>query len=298
MLSAVAPPVAGALAAAGVLVGLLAVARLGAGAVAGERRRRVVRRLHAATTAVDGVTAAGVIGGGLAAGPIAGVLAGLPPAVRPVAVAASLGAVVGVALDAPALGLAGLLTALGLAVVRVGLGRRRGAGRPLAEVADLLAARLGAGAAPAEAVAAVAGVADDGGWRTVLDALGRGEPLQGSVDAWASARGPDAALLADAWAVAGETGASASAALARAAATLRERDALGREIDALCTQARLSARVLTVVPVGFAALVAALDGRVARFALATTPGRLCLLTGLLLDRAGAAWMRRSVEQVR
>lgn len=192
---------------------------------------------------------------------------------------------------------AALLALTGAALVR----RWRGAdpsSRGIADDAELLASALRAGAAPRTAVAALV----DGGdprWAGVVAALEAGLPLRTAVDAWAGDHeDPGALLLADAWAVAGSTGASAAAALTRVGATLRERATLEREITALTAQALLSARVLTIVPVGFAVLVAAVDHRVADFLLTSRAGHVCVLTGVLLDRLGARWMRHLVEAAR
>src|SRR5699024_11167835 len=156
------------------------------------------------------------------------------------------------------------------------LRRRRGgtrSTRSTADDAELLASGLRAGAGPRSAIETLV----DGGdprWAAVGEALDAGEPLHRTLDAWARSHDdPGAGLLADAWAVAGTTGASAAAALDRVGATLRERVNLEREITALTAQALLSARVLTVVPVGFAVLVATVDHRVAGFLVTTGAGR-------------------------
>jgi tight adherence protein B len=74
------------------------------------------------------------------------------------------------------------------------------------------------------------------------------------------------------------------------AATLRERLDLADERRSLASQARLSALVLAVAPVGFAVLLGAVDGSTADFLLGTPPGWLCLGLGLALDAGGAWWM--------
>jgi len=60
-------------------------------------------------------------------------------------------------------------------------------------------------------------------------------------------------------------------------------------------QARLSARVLTLLPVAFAGWGIATDSRVrAAYAMSPLPGA-CTACGLLLDLAGWWWMRRLVR---
>jgi tight adherence protein B len=84
-------------------------------------------------------------------------------------------------------------------------------------------------------------------------------------------------------------------ALERAADVLRERRAWRHERRAQSAQARLSARVLTLLPVAFAAWGIATDGRLrAAYAVSPLPG-VCTACGLLLDVAGWWWMRRLVR---
>lgn len=176
--------------------------------------------------------------------------------------------------------------------------RRRVEPRGPADDAEQLASRLASGADPRAAIALLA--ADDGpAGAPVRRAIDAGAPLQECVDRWASVEGgADRILLADAWAVAGTTGAGIAPALLRAGDTLRERRALELEITALTAQARLSARVLTIVPVGFAIFVALLDDRVAAFLLTTAAGHVSIVIGLLLAWCGSRWMRHLVEAAR
>lgn len=170
--------------------------------------------------------------------------------------------------------------------------------RSPADDAELLASRLASGADPRAAMALLA--TDDGpAGVPVIEAVEAGAPLQDCVDRWAEAVGTDhRGLLADAWAVAGTTGAGIAPALLRAGDTLRERRALDLEITALTAQARLSARVLTIVPIGFALFVALLDHRVAAFLFTTVAGHASIVVGLLLAWCGSRWMRHLVEAAR
>ena len=117
--------------------------------------------------------------------------------------------------------------------------------------------------------------------------------LVASLDRWAAERPlPGVRLTAAAIALAAEVGGSGARALDGLALTLRQRQAVAGEVRALATQARLSALVLTVAPIAFAALAAASDPRTAAVLLRSTAGQLCLGLGLALDAAGAAWMAR------
>ncbi len=91
-----------------------------------------------------------------------------------------------------------------------------------------------------------------------------------------------------------DAGGPGSAALDRAADTIRERDAIRSERIAHAAQARLSAQILSFLPLAFTGWTTMTDDRVARFLLATPLGAACLATGIALDLAGWRWMHRLV----
>lgn len=101
---------------------------------------------------------------------------------------------------------------------------------------------------------------------------------------------PSERLAAAALALAVDTGGSPARAVDGVAATLRSRLAVGDELRALSSQARLSAVVVAVAPLVFAA-VAFADGRTAAF-FRTGAGAAVLVAGISLDVAGALWMHR------
>ncbi len=74
----------------------------------------------------------------------------------------------------------------------------------------------------------------------------------------------------------------------------RDRD-FERELAALAAPARLSARLIAVLPVAFLALSAAIDPGVLGALGAWPNGVLCTAAGLALDAIGFAWMHRTVE---
>jgi tight adherence protein B len=172
--------------------------------------------------------------------------------------------------------------------------RRRRAQLPGA--LDRLAGALRGGASvPAALVTAGAEVASPLG--PELAALGReadgGRPIVDVLDAWATRR-DDAGtrLVATALVLATTVGAAPARAADGVAATLRERVDLADERRALGAQARMSAVVLSVAPIGFAALLGATDAAAARFLFDGPVGWACLAVGLSLDAAGAYWMAR------
>ncbi len=173
--------------------------------------------------------------------------------------------------------------------------RTRAFEQNLIEVTEGLASRLSVGATLRQAVEQVSvgsgPVATE--LRSVAAAQQRGAPVGPAFDAWAvSCRHGGARLLADAIALAGSSGGSQARALRGVVGTLRDRQSLGREVAALGTQARSSAAVLVVTPIGFATLAAVFDPRVGAVLLRTPLGWGCVSVGLALDVAGACWMHR------
>ncbi len=90
-----------------------------------------------------------------------------------------------------------------------------------------------------------------------------------------------------------EVGGSAAAAIDRVGATLRQRAADQAERRVHAAQARLSAHVMTAVPLSMLGLLLATDHDV-RTVMATPVGATCLIAGLTLNGGGWWWMRRIV----
>lgn len=87
-------------------------------------------------------------------------------------------------------------------------------------------------------------------------------------------------------------GGAVPAALDRAASAVRERRAAVAERQTQSAQARISALVLSALPVGFAVWGLQGDRRTATFLLHRPAGQLCLGVGLVLNGAGWLWMHR------
>ncbi len=119
------------------------------------------------------------------------------------------------------------------------------------------------------------------------------------VDDWV-ARGPGGprVLAGTALALSAELGGAQARCLDSAAASLRERASLEREVRALSSQARASAGVMVAAPLGFAFLSAATNPRMAQILVSTPLGWACVVGGLLLDGAGAGWMARLARRIR
>jgi tight adherence protein B len=132
--------------------------------------------------------------------------------------------------------------------------------------------------------------------RAIAEAVRHGMPLGAALDSWAG--GPTASREVTLAAAALALGAAAGGPVARAldgvAATLRERRQLQAEVRALATQARASAWLLALAPVGFAGLMSTVAPDAVAFLVTTPVGLLCLGAGLTLDVIGAVWMARVV----
>jgi len=101
----------------------------------------------------------------------------------------------------------------------------------------------------------------------------------------------DIALAAHVLRLCATQGGTVSESLDRAAATLRDREAVGNERVAQSAQARLSARVLTILPIAFGGWTLLTTPAVQHFFL-TPIGLGCLLLGLGLNAGGWLLMRR------
>ena len=168
--------------------------------------------------------------------------------------------------------------------------------RELPVLLEAVAARLRAGASVAQAVVATAPAVSrsgfDGHWRRVVDdtpTIG----VEAALARWAEAADavPSVRLAAGALTLAVATGGSAARAVDGVASTLRARLALSEEVRALSAQARSSATVIALAPVGFGVIAGLGDRRIVEF-FASPLGAVLLVIGLGLDAAGAWWMHR------
>jgi len=108
---------------------------------------------------------------------------------------------------------------------------------------------------------------------------------------------PALAIAAQAIGAALALGGSQARALDTAASLLRERHAIDLERHAHSSQARLSAKVMTVVPIAFTTWVL-LTNDSARHAASSTLGASALAAGAFLNAVGWLWMRRIVRATR
>ncbi len=131
-------------------------------------------------------------------------------------------------------------------------------------------------------------------FQPMVRALGRGRGLADAlnetvVDDPSSASG----LVVPVLSACAELGGPAALPLERVAATLHARSAERQERRTNSAQARLSARVLTTMPVGVLALLSFAEPAV-RSTLTTPAGIACVVAGATFNVAGWCWMRRLI----
>jgi tight adherence protein B len=206
-----------------------------------------------------------------------------------------------VVLLAPALALpTGVLVLVGPPVaLRLAQGRRDAkVVAALPDALELVAAELRSGGTVVDALDSIV---RDGGPLAAdvrrVDARRRmGAGLVDALAAWPADRpAPAVRLVAGALSVAGSVGGPSAGAVEGLARSLRDRAATQAEATALSTQARLSALVVGLAPIGFLLFSAVTDPASVGTLVGSGAGRLCLLGGIALELAAAAWMRHLVR---
>jgi tight adherence protein B len=126
-----------------------------------------------------------------------------------------------------------------------------------------------------------------------LDARCRlGVGLTDALGEWARERPlPPVGAVGGALALAVTVGGASADALDGLGDSLRTRAATVREARALTAQARLSAWVVGAAPLAYLLFVSLADPGSVDALVSTGPGRVCLVTGLVLEGLAALWMR-------
>ncbi|HEX3622867.1 MAG TPA: type II secretion system F family protein [Acidimicrobiales bacterium] len=227
----------------------------------------------------------------------------LRPAVAWTAWLAALGLGPVVAAVAGGPGLAGVV-GIGLAAgpVLIVRSRRGGAGARLEQALpgalESVARSLRSGASLRQAVEEAGGARASGPQLAVELSRAAAEAAQGAslvtaLEGIAARRPlPGVRLGVAALCLGAETGGAQARAVDGVAATVRERLAVAAELRALSSQARISALVIGLAPVGFGGFAAATDPRTSQFLLHTPAGLGLLSAGLTLDGLGWLWMQR------
>jgi len=195
-----------------------------------------------------------------------------------------------------------LVLALGLAAVAVGDRATGLVDRELPGVLATVAAGVRSGASLAFAVRegatrARGPVAED--LARVVDELATGQGFVEVIDRWVQTRPtPGVRMTGAALALAAETGGAGARTIDGVASTLRDRLAVDRELAALSSQARASAVVVGLAPIGFVVLTALSDPGVWDFFVRSPAGLACLGLGCALDAVGAGWMTAAARSSR
>jgi tight adherence protein B len=177
---------------------------------------------------------------------------------------------------------------------------RRGAARTatlgLADFLTVIARELRGGATVTGAFVTVTGSHPSGAsFRPARQRVIGGVPLVTALDESTARPSADVDVAVHVLSCAADIGGPAAVAIDAAAAVLRERAAVVADAAAHSAQARLSGRVLTVVPLAFAAWTVVTDARARNTYVASPIGAICVVAGLALNLAGWWWMRHIVE---
>lgn len=142
---------------------------------------------------------------------------------------------------------------------------------------------------------AVVGADEPGSpFRDVGHAVRRGRPLAAVLRATPGDPATAVGLAVPVLATCAELGGPAAGAIEQLAAVLDARASARAERAAASAQATLSARVLTLVPIGVVVLLAVVEPSVRR-ATTTPVGATCIAAGVALDLCGWWWMHRMIR---
>jgi tight adherence protein B len=126
----------------------------------------------------------------------------------------------------------------------------------------------------------------------MTDEIELGTRPDAALSAWAAAIAtPEARLVAGVLALHRRTGGALAAPLDQLAATLRARRAAARELRSLTAQARLSAGILGLLPIGFFLFLATVSRSDIEAAVSTPAGLAAVVVGLVLQAAAFGWIR-------
>jgi len=199
-------------------------------------------------------------------------------------------------------GVAGALASTAAVAIAPGLVRRRRARRlehrmqeHLAEAVALVATAMRSGRSLLQAIGLSADDLDPAlgaTFRGLVDRVELGDPMDEAIDAWAvDVGGPDARLVAGVLKLHRRTGGSLSTTLEDLAATLRSRRSAAREVESLTAQARLSATILGLLPIGFFLFLSVVAREDLEAAYETPAGVAAVGLGFALQGAAYLWIR-------
>lgn len=222
------------------------------------------------------------------------------PSKRVIVGAAAVGCVcVGALLGGPVVGIA---VGVAAAIAPVAMDRKRNAGRRAAIDGQLLdavtavASALRSGRSLGQALTTAADEADDPLSNILAgtaQAASLGVPMDEALDRFADAvGGSDVRLVSGVLRVHRRTGGALAASLDDVARTLADRREAARELRSLTAQARLSAAILGLLPLGFFLFMSVVARRDIESAYRTAAGASAIGIGLALQGAAFVWIRR------
>jgi tight adherence protein B len=174
--------------------------------------------------------------------------------------------------------------------------RERAVQEHLTEAVSLIASAMRSGRSLYQAIELAAGDLDPllgTAFRRLADRTELGDPMDEAIDGWAvEVGGPDARLVAGVLKLHRRTGGSLSVTLDDLAATLRDRRVAARELESLTAQARLSATILGLLPIGFFLFLSVVARRDLQAAYETPAGVAAIGLGLGLQAVAFVWIRR------
>jgi tight adherence protein B len=199
-------------------------------------------------------------------------------------------------------GLSGLvIVGVGSAVVPLGVVRRRRAKRlasveeQMLDLVSSLASGVRAGRSLEQALSLAVAELEPPLAPTVeaiVDLVALGEPLDDALERWGREIGtPDARLVVGVLRLQRRAGGGLSRPLEDLAETLRARRAGARELRSLTAQARLSAAILGLLPVGFFLFLSVVSRRDIEEAIRTPAGLGAIGVGVALQGAAFVWIR-------
>lgn len=221
----------------------------------------------------------------------------------PASVLAFLAGVAGALLGAAVAGVAGSIALAGAAVSWPLVAAKRRATRRAAAVDGQLLDAVGAvasavrsGRSLIQAIEVAAEEVGDPLGPTLADVSERvelGVPLDRALEEWAeSVGGSDVRLVAGVLRLHRRTGGALARSLDDLAQTLRGRRDSARELRSLTAQARLSAGILGLLPLGFFLFLSVVARRDIESAYRTTVGASAIGVGLALQGLAFVWIRR------
>ncbi len=126
--------------------------------------------------------------------------------------------------------------------------------------------------------------------------LDTGVALDDSLAAWATRRrSTDTDLLVGALELHRRSGGDLPAVLDQVTTTIRDRVSIAREVRSLTAQARLSAWILGLLPIGFFGFLWVTSRHDIEGALSTPIGLVCVVLGLALEGGAFLWIRSLLE---